>query len=693
MRTRLRTLARITAPALVLAVLSAAVAGNASLTAPAAAEPALRRWTFEQCAFGGPTRSISDHYFLHHEGLWHLFYTHLATGVEPQVFIGHAVSADRRDWSERAPVVTADAEAPAWRRLAVWAPMLAEGPDGGWVMAITGVDEKQAQRIGLLHSDDLESWAPLAGATPFSPDTAIYAWTDTAYSTCRDPHLFFEDGVWHLLFTARTAAGLAAIGHATSPDLLGWTQHDPLLAGWAPWAYPDAESPGLMRFGGEYVLWYTFSGVRMLRADSLAGPWPADSYFLLDIEASGAELVPSGDGLFLSRRRTDRCHPGQTLIWTDSLDTAGGSFRIVPWEQLPWFSADGGLAFLDQPSFGDGQEARGEPPAGPSGLFWLSSREYHPLPSYLNWCGREAGAAPVGRLRSEPFVLAGDSVAVRINGADSPDSAYVLLRDACTGEEIVRFTGGGAEVLTPQSASVGARRGRPMEWRIADLLERPGGWIGVDDLEERASPGLGPLPKAPEVTWLAPAGGENFLSGEPVALAWQTSAGVPDSLVLYLTYDRGETLLRQAVIAGDSTTFTWTVPDSLHFDTRLRLVAYAGMGAASCATSQPFRMNAAVGVPPELPAGGALRAVYGAAGVWLEGEAGGPAGQPATLTLFDLRGRKVGTLWQGRAGEAFRVRVGQGGGETLAPGVYFARLRAGPSVWRASLVLTPAGGR
>jgi len=469
----------------------------------------------------------------------------------------------------------------------------------------------------------------------------------------------------------------------------------------APWVFPDLESPGVLRDGDRYVLWYSRGGVVTHRADSLAADWSLTQPILLDREGSGAELAPSGDGYFLSRRRTDWCNVGNSLLWTDSLDTSGYPFGIVPWPRLPGFTVGGDAAFLSQPNFGDGQAFRGETPAQPAGMFWLSSRESNPEPYHLYPCGRQLGPAPTGTLRSDPFVLAGDTVAVRVNGADSPDSAYVVLRDVCTGAELVRFTGGG-EALPPRRAHVGVARGRRLEWRIADRLTRPGGWIGLDDLEERASPGLGPPPAPPQVRWLAPAGGENLAGGEVAGLQWEAhdDAGL-DSLVLYLTYDGGETLWRQAAYGGAITRAVWSVPDTLLFGVRLRLVAYARSGVSACATTEPFRINAAVAVGGEAGAGaGGLRAVYGRDGVWLEGVARGgradaPGDAPATLAVYDLRGREVAVLWRGRAGEAFRVSVcgGAGRGTTGAPGVYFARLRCGAEARRATFVRPAAACR
>src|SRR5262249_53306460 len=279
----------------------------------------------------------------------------------------------------------------------------------------------------------------------------------------------------------------------------------------------------------------------------------------------------------------------------------------------------------------------------------------------------------------------GERLGVDMEGADSPDSAYVQLRDECTQTTILSFTGG-TETLTPMHAPVGTARGRMVSIRVADMLTRPGGWIGVDNLGERASAGLGNPPSQPTVTWTAPAGGENLQRNHAFRIRYTVSGGgTIDSLVVYLTDPQSSVLLRQIKPSVGSTNINWVTPDTLLYAARLRMVAYAHSGAWGCATSNSFAIGASTAVDPA-DLGGLLRVSYDASGAHLEGRVAKlPA--PGTLEVFDLRGRHVATPWRGSAGQTFALSIAHDDqGRRLAPGVYFARLRQADLVWQAKFV-------
>ncbi|HEV8481371.1 MAG TPA: hypothetical protein VGR66_11310 [Candidatus Eisenbacteria bacterium] len=651
---------------------------------PAVAVLSLQSWTFERPSYGALTRNIADHYLVKQNGLWHLFYTNLSMPADSVQYIGHAVSTDLVTWTEHAPVITASPDAPDWRSQAVWAPMVASLPSGGWVMAYTGVSSMATQRIGFLTSDDLETWTPLADSLPFEPDSARYAWTATAYSSARDPHLVYQNGIWHMLYCVRRIDGMPSIGHAESADLVSWTHDDPLLIQGTGWVSPDIESPGVTFFGGKtYLYWAQFANT-VAQGDSLLDNWAQIPSTVLPA-GSAPELIPNGNGLLMSRRRLSLCNNFQTFVWFDTLDTSIYPFKAIPPNPIAGFTVLSGDAFVGQPSFGDGQADRGEVPADPSGMYWMSSREFVPEPGAPYTCGEQRGPEKTGLVTSDPFVLDGDSLAVAIQGANSPDSAYVELRDECTQTTITRFSGG-SDMLTPMSAYVGNARGRTVTVRIADQLTRPGGWIGVDDLGERASAGLGDPPAPPIVTWTAPAGGENLQRKKPFRIRYNvTGGGTVDSLVLYLTDPSTSVLLRQLTLAVGSTNTNWVTPDTLLYLARLRIVAYAHSGAWGCATSNTFEIGAPTGV--DLGAlGGLLRVSYDASGARLEGRVAALP-EEGVLEIYDLRGRRVATPWRGHDGQSFAFTMARGDdGRRLAPGLYFARLRQADLVWQAKFV-------
>ncbi len=655
----------------------------------------VRAWTFEQPAFGRSTLSVTDHFFVQQGPLWHLFYTHRWTPEEPYRAIGHATSADRRHWTEQAPALVVSGGDPAWRSIEVWAPCVVAWPGGGWVMALTGVNAAGSQQTGFLWSDDLETWTEDPSFPPVAIDAGRYFWSENFDNDNRDPHLHYDGGTWHLLYATRTTAGVAAIGHSSSNDLIQWTHFDPLLVVGGSWQLPDLESPGLVLFEGSLHLYYSYLGVRAQRDGTLSEVWGHAASNMLDMFSSGGELVPSGDGLFLSRIRSSSCAPDYPVLWFDSLDTSGWPYARQALTSLEGFSYFEGNAFPALPKFGDPQAARGEPIVGQGGLYWLSSRElgHEPL-GYLP-CSADRGSTTVGEIRSDLFPLDADTVyAALLTGTPASDSVHVLLRDGCTHELLASFQPAAPSLVT-QSAVVGAYRGRTAQWRVVDEAVGPGGWIGVDELELRRQEGSVDLPPGPSLGWIRPAGGEIYAPGFNIRPRWLGShpAGI-DSFVVYVTYDGGENLVWLKTRSGSSFQFNWDAPDTSAEQVRLRVVGFGHDGVVSCLDSEPFHIGVTTDVAgdPELPP---LRVRWLGAAPYFEGRVPLEAGGEGKLEVFDVRGRRIATPWRGRAGESFLVPApaADAAGHRLARGVYFVRLACGSAAWTARFVRLPSGGR
>jgi hypothetical protein len=295
-----------------------------------------------------------------------------------------------------------------------------------------------------------------------------------------------------------------------------------------------------------------------------------------------------------------------------------------------------------------------------------------------------------GELLSYPFFLEGDTLSAWISGGAASEDIGVAVCDACTGQELIRLTPG-SPTLSRQSIAVEELRGRSLRWKIFDHMSEPGGWVGVDDLEESARDGLGPAPVPPVISWEQPAGGEQYNAGDNIKPDWSAShpSGI-DSAIVYISYDGGETLRRVGRRENGHPDFLpWGAPDTLVFGAFFRLVAYAGDGSVACLDTEPFNINVTVDVGGPL-AGDGLRVWMSVDRVYLEGSipAGAP-GREATLEVFDVLGRRVASPWTGRSGDRFRVAAPTRDvdGRRLASGVYFARLRHGNAAWHARFVL------
>lgn len=178
---------------------------------------------------------------------FHLFYLHASTSLGDAdrrhrgARIGHAVSADLRDWDVVGDVFDVGSQG-AFDETATWTGSVVRGEDGLWRMFYTGArflgdwpDPRNIETVGVATSVDLYRWSkqpgPVVEADPRWYETlGASAWPEEAW---RDPWVYHDqgDGLWHMLITARSNHGpvdeRGVIGHAVSDDLLRWRVHQP----------------------------------------------------------------------------------------------------------------------------------------------------------------------------------------------------------------------------------------------------------------------------------------------------------------------------------------------------------------------------------------------------------------------------------------------------------------------------------
>lgn len=93
--------------------------------------------------------------------------------------------------------------------------------------------------------------------------------------TWRDPEIFYEDGVYHMLFCAKennvnNTLYSGCVGHATSSDLLTWTLQKPF---YSPAIATTLECPDLFKLDNKYVLTYYWHDTKYLSANSFNGKY------------------------------------------------------------------------------------------------------------------------------------------------------------------------------------------------------------------------------------------------------------------------------------------------------------------------------------------------------------------------------------------------------------------------------------
>jgi beta-fructofuranosidase len=216
---------------------------------------------------------VWDFWLVRRDGEHHLFYLQAPRALGDPALrhhnatIGHAVSADCRDWQ-----VLPDALQPGvsgnWDDLATWTGSTI-GHEGRWYMLYTGVNRAEGglvQRIGLATSDDLVHWDKHPGNPVLEVDPEWYEvleqgrWRDQSW---RDPWLFRrpDDELFHALITARSSSGPAdgagVVAQARSTDLVTWEVLPPLTT---PGEFAQVEVPQLVQLDGSYTILFSCLG-------------------------------------------------------------------------------------------------------------------------------------------------------------------------------------------------------------------------------------------------------------------------------------------------------------------------------------------------------------------------------------------------------------------------------------------------
>lgn len=473
---------------------------------------------FEQKYFVHPGRQVWDFSLVRADSLHHIFY-HTIFPTTPWAAradtIWHAVSPDLRHWDIRGPVLTA--EAGHWDEGALWAPSVArDEAHDRWVMLYTGCDAAINQRIGLATSIDLEHWERMEAAV-LAPDTTQYLWRATwGWSNFRDPYLYRADGLWHVLVTALKEIdghSTGVIYHATSADLLTWTDVGPLFAN-------DGSIPGHVLESSQYhvigsqhhLLFGEFdtTGIALLSASD-PGDWTMANRNFLDA-GSAPEVNEFDPGIRLFSRLAPYPLPRSSYLGyavrIDTLRSQPDGSGVYVWHPHPLdedWAVHTGSSSLGNPCFGDNPRYRGEPGVGLVGNGYFGSAEYYPGPlSGRGTPGAMLGDAATGRLESRPFTVTGTSMRLLVGGGDHPTTCYVALVDATDGSTIYSETGGGTTTMTPRQWDLTPYRGRVCRIDIVDQATVATGHIDVDEIVEENLYAAGvPAPRAGRLAGLA----------------------------------------------------------------------------------------------------------------------------------------------------------------------------------------------
>lgn len=482
---------------------SCLLAGNAGPVS------ALVHFDFETPYLVHPGLQVWDFCLVRDAGLYHAFYHTLPPqDLHPANAdtIWHAVSPDLLRWNIAGPALTSGPQ--WWDAVAVWAPDVVFDPASGrWAMLYTGVGDAMVQRACLAWSFDLETWEKSAVNPVFEPDSLVYHWSPTqAWSSFRDPFVFYDGQQWNMLSTAALRLGVypgyrrGIVHRAVSADLEHWQdagvfyEHDGVEG-----RTRDLESVQYLVRDGWHHLFFVEQDLdleyhptsHMVAADPLAWTMAERTYaaagWAPEIERfddwAGAEVFARlvkdqdpRDGTWFVAAKFDsvRFELGGRSAVVFAGDPLGSDWQVRT-----------GEAGAAAPTFGDNPVLRGDPPAGLQGHAWFGSRENYGGPlSGVGLPGYSLGDSAMGGLESRPFILEGGHFQLLLGGGDHPATCYVALLDDATGGILSRIYPTGQPGMIERIWDVSDHTGRWVRLQIVDAEEGADGWIAVDGVEE-----------------------------------------------------------------------------------------------------------------------------------------------------------------------------------------------------------------
>jgi hypothetical protein len=453
---------------------------------------ALVKFDFEQPYFREPGVVVKDHSLVREDSIYHLFYLR----GNPAVDLGHATSEDLVHWNTESPVLPV--EPGTWDGAAIWAPDIITNQNT-YFMYYTGVNSYGAQQAGLALATDVNSWFRLSWPV-YHPDPAWAMWSEDVWSHGRDPFVFEHDGTRYMLNTVFTNSGLGAIASATSNDYFTWQDNGPI---YVHNSWHTLESVQCINKNSKFHLFFTEEevyGTSYMSSDSLYSGWDISSRTILDL-GQAAEIDLFDDTYLFSRHTGYLDEHGDLayIIRFDPLNWAGEA----PVLQKPWpLSQDWnlifGIAFAFQPTFGNNPLARGDTvDVGFAGDCWISSYERYQGPLMYGSPGGAQGDGATGLIRSNPFVITGNSMNLLVGGGNYPTSCYIALVESGSGTVLFKETGENSDAMNRRYWDLVPHKGKTVYFEIADLSNSAFGHICVDDIQE-SNEILNPVPPTPE---------------------------------------------------------------------------------------------------------------------------------------------------------------------------------------------------
>jgi len=257
------------------------------------------------------TFGLKDHTVFTFDGRYYI----ASIDTSDNTHFTYGVSDDLCAWTTLDPIL---AQRPAlpWHEFIIWAPdVLCE--NSICYMYYSSVESTFTQRIALATSTnpaDPSSWM-VDTTFVFTPTHSGAVWNENIWADMRDPHVFYLDSLYYLLYTGRDVNG-GIIGLATATSINGpWQDFGSILT--LESGMP--ESPTILKANGGFYLLYNRSGNGATSGEKYrfgpapGGPWGVEMAVL---PSGWAHEVWTGlDGKIYGSYLTNYTVTISSLIW------------------------------------------------------------------------------------------------------------------------------------------------------------------------------------------------------------------------------------------------------------------------------------------------------------------------------------------------------------------------------------------
>ncbi len=436
---------------------------------------------FEQKYFSDPPQPVLDHCLLEKDGVIHLFYLR----GNPALSIGHATTTDLINWTMQPPKLSTG----TWDDRALWAPDIFK-LGGTYYMFYTGVNLAWAQQSGVAFSVDLNNWIKYPNPV-YHPDPAAWAlWSDDTFAHGRDPHILEWNGEYYQFLTAKDWAGNGAVAVGKSSDLVNWVDQGPA---YVHYNWHVLESVFIKERNDKFHMFFTeeaVNGTSHMTSDSPIEGWDIVGRTIIDI-GHAPQVSDINNSEIFSRHNVYNDNHGNFTYFLrfDTLSWIGDQPAVQrPWALEKNWDRIWGSAFTTQPVFQNNPYARGENvDTTHVGNCWIGSKEAYTGPMGFGFPGAYQGDSRTGLMRSITFTIGGNSMNLLVGGGNYPNTCYVALKDAISGEILYRETGKNQEEMDLRKWNLVPYRGRKAYIEILDNETGVFGHINVDEIRESST--------------------------------------------------------------------------------------------------------------------------------------------------------------------------------------------------------------